>query len=225
MRFTFFGLKSMDAEYCMTAISSAHLFGCVGLRNKKYCILNQQYTKDEFENLRGRIIKDMTERPYTDVQGRAWRYGEFFPYDLSPFGYNESTAMQYLPITKDQALAQGFAWKDPEPNPHKITMTADKIPDKLGDVSDSVIKEVLGCATCNKPYRVIVQELALLRKFDLPVPRACPDCRAQERMSRLAPPFLFDRACAKCSRAIQTSYSPDRPERVYCEACYQDEVI
>ncbi len=105
VRFTFFGLKSMDAAYCMSVVSAAHLFGCVGLRNKKYCILNQQYSKDEFENLRQHIISDMTDRPYEDKLGRTWRYGEFFPYDLCPFGYNETTAAQYVPLTKEQALA------------------------------------------------------------------------------------------------------------------------
>lgn len=35
-------------------------FGCSGLRNKKYCILNKQYTKDEYETLIPKIIEHMT---------------------------------------------------------------------------------------------------------------------------------------------------------------------
>ena len=34
-------------------------FGCVGLRNKQYCILNKQYSKDEYEKLVGEIIIKM----------------------------------------------------------------------------------------------------------------------------------------------------------------------
>lgn len=28
-----------------------------------------------------------------------------------------------------------------------------------------------------------------------------------------------------CPNEFQTSYAPDRPEIVYCEACYQAEVV
>ncbi|MFZ1019861.1 MAG: hypothetical protein WAN61_02635, partial [Minisyncoccia bacterium] len=38
-----------EVEYC---------FGCVGLRNKKYCILNKQYSKEEYEKLKNKIISD-----------------------------------------------------------------------------------------------------------------------------------------------------------------------
>ncbi|MEK9130279.1 MAG: hypothetical protein AAB526_02685, partial [Patescibacteria group bacterium] len=40
-----------DLEYCIMCVSSSNLFGCVGLRHKQYCILNKQYTKEEYEEL------------------------------------------------------------------------------------------------------------------------------------------------------------------------------
>ena len=39
-------------------------------------------------------------------------YGEFLRPELSCFGYNESTAHTYYPTTKQQAMEQGFKWKD-----------------------------------------------------------------------------------------------------------------
>ena len=39
----------------------ANLFGCVGLKNKQYCILNKQYTKEEYETLVVRIIQQMQQ--------------------------------------------------------------------------------------------------------------------------------------------------------------------
>ena len=36
------------SDYCF---SSFNLFACVGLRNKQYCILNKQYSKEEYESL------------------------------------------------------------------------------------------------------------------------------------------------------------------------------
>jgi len=42
-----------ESEYC---------FGCVGLRKKKYCILNKQYSKEEYEKLVAQIKDDMKKR-------------------------------------------------------------------------------------------------------------------------------------------------------------------
>src|SRR3989344_6495278 len=67
-----------DSEYCLSCHSSGNLFGCVGLRNKQYCILNKQYTREEYEELLPRIIDHMTAMPYTNQNGRTYRYGEFF---------------------------------------------------------------------------------------------------------------------------------------------------
>lgn len=34
------------------------------------------------------------------------------------------------------------------------------------------------------------------------------------------PRKLWKRQCGKCGKEIQTTYSPERPETVYCEGCY-----
>jgi hypothetical protein len=41
--------------------NSSNLFGCIGLRGKEYCILNKQYTKEEYEALVPKIIEKMKE--------------------------------------------------------------------------------------------------------------------------------------------------------------------
>jgi len=38
------------------------------------------------------------------------------------------------------------------------------------------------------------------------------------------PRRLFNRKCMKCDKQIQTSYAPEKPEIVYCEECYVEEV-
>ncbi len=102
--------NSINLEYSMYVFSSANIFGSVGLRNKEYCILNMQYSKEEFEKLRGEIIRDMNERPYQDGNGIIYRYGEFFPPQMSLHDYNESTAMEYFPLSKDAVLKKGWRW-------------------------------------------------------------------------------------------------------------------
>ena len=60
--------------------------------------------------------------------------------------------------------------------------------------------------------------------MSIPVPQLCPNCRHFARLAQRTPIKLFDRKCAKCGKEIETSYSPDRPEIVYCEECYRQEV-
>ena len=73
-----------DSFYCDACHQdSQHLFGCIGLKRKSYCILNRQYTKKEYEELVPRIVEHMKKT-------KEW--GEFFPVHYSSFGYNETVA-------------------------------------------------------------------------------------------------------------------------------------
>jgi hypothetical protein len=38
-----------DSSFCYNCANSNHLFGCVGLDGKEYCLLNRQYSSDEYE--------------------------------------------------------------------------------------------------------------------------------------------------------------------------------
>jgi len=71
--------------------NSNHCFGCIGLRKKEHCIFNTSYSTQEYESLVGKIIGHMKN---TD------EWGEFFPHHLSPFGYNETVAEEYFPMTE-----------------------------------------------------------------------------------------------------------------------------
>ena len=48
----------------------------------------------------------MNEMPYKDKKGNIYKYGEFFPAELSPFFYNETTAQEYFPLTKEAPLVK-----------------------------------------------------------------------------------------------------------------------
>ena len=50
-----------DMIYCDCCFDCASCFGCIGLRNKQYCILNKQYTKEEYEALVPQIIARIRE--------------------------------------------------------------------------------------------------------------------------------------------------------------------
>lgn len=214
-----------DVEYSLTCEGAmSDCFGCVSLRKKQYCILNKQYTKEEYFKLREQIIKSMNEDPYVDIAGRVWKYGEFIPYDLSLYDYNECFAYQFFPLNKEEVIEKGFTWRDIPKSNYETTISSSDLPDSIKNIPDSILKEVVKCAECEMAYKILLEELNLLRRFSLPLPRTCHNCRHQKRINKVGSPKLYDRNCAKCEIVMKTSYSPDRPEIVYCEKCYQQEV-
>ena len=226
-----------EIEYCMTCQSSSNLFACVGLRHKKYCILNKQYSKKEYNELVSKIKKHMNDMPYTDKQGRVYKHGEFFPIDFSPFGYNETVAHEYFPLTKEQALNKGYIWYDKPKSEYKATVTAKQLPDHIKDVDNNILKEVIECSSKNcfgsSVFRIIPQELKFYQKHNLPLPRFCPECRHQKRIKKRNPMKLHHRQCmnpsvdgsrSRCKTEFETTYASDRKEIVYCEKCYNKEV-
>ena len=257
-RRSYFGVKiwySYDIILSEDCHNSSNLFACIGLHSKSYCILNRQYTKEEYEALVPKIIEHMNTMPYIDKKGRVYKYGEFFPPELSPFSYNETIAQEYFPLTREEAIEQGYSWKDPEPRNYQITLKTEDIPDHIKDVPDSILNEIIQCAhhqlggetsncneQCTEAFRIIPQELDFLRKMNLPLPRLCPNCRHYQRIKQRNPLKLWHRKCmcgtkttytntikhdheGQCPIEFETTYAPERPEIVYCEKCYLKEVV
>jgi hypothetical protein len=232
-----------EFEYCMHCGGTAmNLFGCVSVRNKQYCILNRQYSKDEYFALRKKIVEHMNAMPYVDAQGRVYKYGEFFPPEFSPFTYNQTISPEHFNIAKGEAIAFGARWQDPNPTEYQTTIAAGQLPDAIADVQDDVLKQVIQCTECKRAYRIIAPELQFLRQVKIPLPRTCVDCRHNARISQRNRAVFYYRQCAcdynvytnsakhlhhqegRCQNKFETSFAADRPEIVYCETCYNAEV-
>lgn len=223
----------IDSEYCHNCFSSSNLFGCVGLKKKQYCILNKQYSKEEYEELVPKIKKQMMDAPFIDNVGRVIKYGEFFPSDMTPFAYNETIAQEYFPKTKEEAVALGFKWKDIDKKNYVPTVMGDKLPETISLVDDDILKEIIGCVhtgdcneQCTVAFKITSEELLFYRANNIPLPDICPNCRHYERLKERNPIKIWDRVCMKegCGNKIKTTYSPDSEEIVYCKNCYQNEV-
>ncbi len=213
-----------DVEYSFALRSSEQCFGCDGIKNGKYAILNKRYSEEEYKSIRARIVDELTSKNL---------YGLFMPPELAPFAYNEAIGQDNLPLTREEALAQGFRWENDIPATRgQETLKPEQIPDHIKDVPDSILNETLACThstssgqVCGRNYRLIKPELEMYRRALIPVPRKCFNCRHIERLLRRGPFKLFDRKCDKCGKGIKTNFAPNRPEIVYCEECYQREVI
>jgi len=222
-----------NSELLHLCVNCSNCFGCVSLRSKQYCIFNKQYEKGEYQELVPKIIKHMNDMPYIDSMGRVYKYGEFFPSELSPFAYNETVAQEYFPLTKEEALKQGYKWKDKEERNYKIDIRNEDIPDNIKDIRDDITTKIIECAhkgncnqQCTEAFKIIPEELAFYRRMNLPLPRLCPNCRHGERILARNPLKLWHRQCMRpgCTNEFETSYAPEQPEIIYCEKCYQQEV-
>ena len=203
--------------YCQYCFSCSDCFGCSGLRQKKYCILNKQYTKEEYEALMPTIIKHMQS---------VKEFGRFFPPALSPFGYNETLAQEYLPLTESEAKERGFYWRTVTDKKPAVTKTIDAsdLPDTIEQIPDDILNWAVVCEVTKRPFRIVKQELDFYRRQRLPVPHLHPDERYDRRLALRNRRKLWDRKCAKCGKNMETTYSPERPEQVVCEGCYLKEV-
>ena len=227
-------LDARDLTYSVYCYSNnSNLFGCLSMKGKKYCILNKQYSKEEYEELVPKIITHMNEMPYVDKNGRTYVYGDFFPTEISQFDYNETSAQEFFPLDKEEALKNGYSWKEPKDRNYQISIRSIDLPDDIKEVSDDVLSDVIGCAhegkckeQCTTAFRITESELQFYKSHKLPLPRFCPNCRHYQRVVYRNPNKLWTRKCMKtgCDNEFQTSYSPDREEIIYCEKCYQQEV-
>lgn len=223
---------SHDMEYAEQVFSSSNMFGCIGTYQKQYCILNKQYTRDEYLVLISKIKGHMMKMPYVDKKGRMYAYGEYFPVELSPHAYNESWAYQLFPLTKDQALDAGYAWHDRPHREYDIEVRTEELPDHIEDVDKSIVNKVIACAhagncleLCTSAFRIIPEELEFYKQMNIALPRFCPNCRFFQRFAQRNPIKLWKRKCAKCPNEFETTYAPDRKEIIYCQECYNREFL
>jgi hypothetical protein len=223
-----------NIRYCsFCGQNSSNLFGCISLRNKQYCIFNKQYTKEEYEALIPKIIAHMNEMPYIDKKGIVYKYGEFFPAEMSPVAYNETLANEHFYLSESEAKERGFVWHEQKNREFNATMQSNNVPDDINNVDESITKEIISCGhegncshECAKVFKITQQELQFYKLLKIPLPRICQNCRHYSRFAWRNPAKLWHRKCMKqgCQNEFETSYAPDRPEIVYCEQCYQQEV-
>ncbi len=235
-----------ELEYCIHVRRSKNCFGCVGVKDKQYCIFNVQYSKEEYEKLVLKIKEHMDQMPYKDKRGNTYTYGEFFPSEFSPFSYNQTLLNDQFPSTKKGTEEEGFLWRDTLGREYETTMKAGDLPERILDVGEDITKELIACVSCSKAYRIIANEFQFLKNLSLPLPRMCVDCRFARRQTFMVPPVLHEETChcggsrsinqeyqnteihfhgaGKCPNTFQTAYDPEK-EIIYCEDCYKKEVF
>ncbi len=202
-----------DLFYCQDCFNGVHdCFGCTGLTHAEYCILNKSYSREEYGKLCRKLVSHMRE---------TGEWGEFFPSALSPFGYNETLAQEDFPLSRNEALRQGFNWSDYNRNPQvKRLVKGSDLPRDPAHYSDEILEWTIECEATKRPFKIAKEELKFCREQRLALSHLHPDERHRLRNALRNPRKLWTRRCAGCQTELQSTYGPERPEAIYCERCF-----
>ena len=207
-------IGSSDLMYCDECRQSKNCFGCISLKQSSYCILNKQYTKDEYFALVPKIISHLQE---------TGEWGEFFPYALSSFGYNETVAQERFPLTEGEALARGISWHIEERKGEIPGIKhSSEIPDAIDDVTDEITRHIIACSSSGKPFRISTPEFHYYKKNGHPVPILSPDTRYMTRALKRNNEELYERTCSRTGETLITTYPPEFLGEVVGERAYWD---
>ncbi len=235
--YLFWGVS--NSQYCVNIQrNSEFIFACSDIQSKKYCILNKQYTKEEYELLIPQIIEQMQ---------KTWERGEFLDSSISPFPYNDTIANDYYPIKPEQltilepekTISDAILdlwWtekikikrrtKEQEVNvPENMeSMLAKDLPNNISEIKDDILHKAIICETSWRPFRIVWPELNFYRKHNIPLPRKHPDIRHIEKLQKRPWREMFLRNCDKCGIEIISVYPEEYKWIVYCESCYSKEI-
>ncbi|NUJ98244.1 hypothetical protein HGA92_05750 [Candidatus Gracilibacteria bacterium] len=180
--------KSSNIFYSYFCNDCSFCLGCIGLKNKSFCILNKQYSKEEWQELSNKIFATMEE---------DGTLGEFFPGEINPFYFNDT--MAYFiddSFTKEEVEKEGFMWREEKvkvdiPEGAEVVYSTPPARSSLppqsrgtqGGLNDyqgfdssgnwKINPEILKKVIVDKNgdyYRIIKQEYDFLVKHELPLP-------------------------------------------------------
>jgi hypothetical protein len=185
--------NSSNLEYCELCYNSENCFGCVGLRNKKFHILNKQYSEQEYWQLVDKIKCDMLKRG---------EYGQILPLKYLIYGYNLTWANIIFPIAEDKAMTMKLPWHTQEINPINQGTEALSLPDNIKDAKADIIGKILICSETKRLFKIVEQEFDFYKKMNLPLPISHFLVRRKKLYKKLRIPKLINSNCTRCNKQI-----------------------
>jgi len=209
--------ECLDSEYSLNIKDSSDCFGCIGMENKRFCIFNKQFSEEEYWLKVDEIKTAMLERG---------EYGEFFPMSFSPFPYNSTIAHLSFPITEKKAAGKNLWWQEPQTSEFSgRVLSKNEIPKNIRDVKDDILDGAVRCEVTEKPFRIIREELEFYRRQNLPIPMIHPAERLRSRFSWMGFFNFAEADCVKCGSKIIGNISKNFDKNIYCQSCYNKEII
>ena len=219
--FSLIVLHSSNPLYSRHCDNCDHIFWCVWLKDKSYCIYNEQYTKEEYNKIVPQIIAQM-------IRDKEWL--EFFNPQFSYFWYNETPSMEKYPLSKEEALKMWYKREDYESPAPKVEKFVpwEKLPkqwcrviqEKKPDILKKILNYAVVCEVSKKPFRITNQEIEFYIKHNLPLPTKHPDVRHKERFLKKDSTVMILTTCDECWEEILSVHNKWEWKKVLCEKCY-----
>ena len=220
----FYTWNSSDCYYLRHCFRDKNCFGCSGLRDKQYCILNKQYTKEEYFKLLPEIIEHMKIMPYVDKKGRSYTFGDYPPVELSYFPYNDSAAYERLSLSKEQILNENYSYKESSKDVNiRDSIKSYDLPDDINDVSDDILGKPILSKNSDKLFKIEKDELDFYKRYKIPLPRESFFDRHNKRHKMATSFHLYNRKSDKSGEEIISSYPPNSQETVWSMDEYKKE--
>ena len=209
-----------SVEYCAICDDCEFCFGCVGLQKKKYCILNKQYTEDEYWKKLDEIKCAMLDRG---------EYGRFWSMDFANWGANIGFGSLTAPLTPEEIHKLGGELFNLESGiryaPYKDAPVNDvnEVPDCISDISSENLGVTFYDEKAGRRFNVGEREYKFRAAHGYPFPREHYRGRLIELIRQVGNLERESSSCDKCSKQFMTSKNLMFPDRkVYCYECYLD---
>ncbi len=159
--------------YSILLDESSFCLGCFWLKNKQYCILNKQYSKEDWLVLADKIFTQMENDKIL---------GDFFPATMNPYYFNDTVASMFnIGLSKEEIKKEWFMWREEElrvdiPDGLETIQHSDLSQYESFDdtgkwqIDEQILKKVIIDANGNS-YRIMPIERDFLQKHSLPLPR------------------------------------------------------
>ena len=213
-------VRCQNMEYSMGCRNCEDCFGCVGLNRQKFCILNKQYTEEEYWKKLDEIKCNMLDRG---------EYGDVLDGSFATSHYLESAAEESLSVTEEDGKKLGFPVFDRDSHGAigklgdvESALDSSEVPDNIDDiVVEEWASKPLHDKETGRRFAFLKPELEYYKEYRVAPPTEHFFLRV-DRLYWAANDFdLIDAACNKCSKDIEIA-----PNRTYknrkhlCRECY-----
>lgn len=220
-RYSYLLMRCQNVEYSTECYDCEDCFGCVGLRKKRFCILNKQYSEEEYWKKLDELKCAMLERG---------EYGAFLPAQMSPAYFPEGGSVRYY-LADPEKFAQAtnaYTFKAEDEGALGSALAnandlpdATTIPDSIDDIDDSWIGKALYDSAYKRPFSLFAPEVALYKKLRVAPPVSHHVKRVLD-LTLTSNTGVFEKhPCKICQKEVTISRNPTYPDhQVLCKTCY-----
>jgi len=219
VKFSYVPSRCSGIEYCIRTTDCTDCFGCVGLKKKRFCIFNKQYSEEEYWPRVDELKCAMLDRG---------EYGEWFPSYLGTQPPEISFASLTSPFTREELDRMDVAKFDPKRAMRYAPYTNDAqkrdpkdAPDCIQDVGDEWVGVQFEDVAEERQYNVSAQELKHRKEKGYPFPKEHYRARMKELVNQVNNACRIPAECAVCQKKITVNENRAFPDRkIYCYECY-----